>query len=44
MKHYIINIGIGLNMFFAEYKVFYPPVADKQKYTNVYSKKAKRGY
>lgn len=42
MKHYVINLGIGLNMFFAEYKVLYPPSAEKQKYVNVYSKKGKR--
>ncbi|TDQ12186.1 hypothetical protein [Pedobacter metabolipauper] len=41
MKSYCIGLGIGLNMFFAEYLTVYPPAEEKPKYVNQYSKKRK---
>lgn len=39
LKSYTINLGIGLNMFFADIRTFHVPVNEKPKYVNVYSKR-----
>lgn len=43
MKGHFIGIGIGLNMFFAEYLFFQEPEI-KQQYSQSFSKKKGRGY
>jgi len=42
MKRYCIGLGVGLNMFFCEFKFFYPPVEEKPKYVNQCSKKKRK--